>query len=65
MLNALENARREMHTVVPKLQILKELASKVPNNANLAIEAGYQVLVYRKTDKRYLGPYPLTRVDFT
>lgn len=62
-MQALECAPKEMATRTPELRIRKELLSRVPRNAAVQIVAGEKVRVYRETDRPYVGPYPVTRVD--
>lgn len=41
------------------------MLSKVPRNVDLVIQRGDLIRVYRETKKKYLGPYPVSRVDGT
>ena len=38
------------------------MISQVPRNADLTLKPGDKAHVYRETDKRYMGPYPVLRV---
>eukprot|EP00171_Calliarthron_tuberculosum_P022791 IDg22791t1 len=62
-MKALAAARTEMATITAELRVRKALMSKVPRNADLILHPGDQVRVYRETDKKYVGPYPILRVD--
>ena len=62
-MNALISARQEMATITAELRVTKALRSKVPRNADLVIFPGQRVLVWRESDKKYIGPYPVIRVD--
>ncbi|MEM1283154.1 MAG: reverse transcriptase domain-containing protein [Chlamydiota bacterium] len=62
-MRALEVARAEMSTVTSELRIRKAMLSKVPRNADLVLNPGDMVRVFRETDRKYLGPYPVIRVD--
>ncbi len=39
------------------------LASRVPRNADLTIEPGDKVRIYSESEKKYVGPYPVIRID--
>ncbi len=52
-----------MATIVSELRVQKALASRVPRSAELKIEPGDKFRIYRETDKKYIGPYPVIRVD--
>lgn len=60
-IDAMSRARQEMDTVVAEIRIRKALASRIPRNADLSIEAGDKVRVFRETDNKYLGPYQIGR----
>ncbi len=60
---AISRARREMATIVSELRIRKALSLRIPRNADLLIEAEDKVSVFRETDNKYVGPYPVIRVD--
>ncbi|MEM6805931.1 MAG: reverse transcriptase domain-containing protein, partial [Bacteroidota bacterium] len=62
-MRAIQIARTEMSTITSELRIRKAMLSKVPRNANLTLKPGEKVRVFRETDKKYLGPYPVVRVD--
>ncbi len=64
-MDAMQSDRREMAIITAELQIRKALSSRVPRNADLVIEVGDLVRVFRENDKRYVGPYPVIRVDGT
>ncbi len=61
--DAMQSARREMAIVTAELRIRKALSSHVPRNADLVVEVGDLVRVFRETGKRYVGPYPVILVD--
>ena len=52
-----------MTTIVSEMRIHKALASRVPRKANLTIEPGDKIRIYRESDKKYVGPYPSIRVN--
>ncbi len=54
-----------MAIITADLRIRKALSSCVPKSTDLAIEVGDLVRVFRETGKRYVGSYPLIRVDGT
>jgi len=60
---ALQEARKEMATITAELRLKKALLSKVPRNADLTVETGDMVRIYRETDKKYIGPFPVIRMD--
>lgn len=62
-MNALESARKEYATITAELRIRKALMSRVPRTTDLVLHPGDQVRVFRETDKKYTGPYPVIRVD--
>lgn len=62
-MKALSEARREMSTITAELRIRQALLSRVPRNADTIIEPGQKVKVYRETDRKYIGPFPVSRVD--
>ncbi len=62
-MDALSRARQEMATIVSEMPVQKALTSRVPRNAELKIEPADKVRIYRETDKKYVGPYPVIRVD--
>ena len=64
-MDAMQAARREMAIITAELRIQKTLSSRVPRIADLVIEVGDLVRVFGETDKRYVGPYPVIRVDGT
>ena len=64
-MDAMQLARWETAIITAELRIRKALSSRVPRNADLVIEIGDLVRVFRDTDKRYVGPYPVIRVDGT
>lgn len=57
------NARKEMATTTAELRLKKALLYKVPRNAELTVETGDMVRIYRETDKRDIGPFPVIRID--
>ncbi len=62
-MNAFSHTRQEMATNFSELRVQKALTSRVPHNAELKIEPGDKVRIYRKTDKMYVGPQPVIRVE--
>ncbi len=46
-MHALSCARQEIATIVAEMRIQKAIASRVPRNAELTIEPGGKVLIYR------------------
>ncbi len=62
-MDSLIRARQKMATIVSELRVQKAVASRVQRNAELKIEPGDKVRIYRDTDKKYFGPYPIIRVD--
>ena len=65
IMRAMQSAWREMAIITAELRIRKALSSRVPRNADLVIEAGDLIRVFHETHKRYVGPYPVIRVDGT
>lgn len=61
-MQALEIARKEYATITAELRIRKALMSRDPRNTDL-ISRQDQVRVFRETDKKYIGPFPVIRVD--
>ena len=58
-------ARRKTAIISTELRIWKALSSRVSRNTDLVIEVGDLVRVFRETDKRYVWPYPVIRVERT
>jgi len=54
-----------MAFITSELRIRKALSSCVLRNADLLIEIFDLVRVVRETEKRYVRPYPVIRVDVT
>ncbi len=50
-------------TIVSEIRVQKAFASRVPLNAELKIEPRDKVRIYHETDKKYVGPYQVIRVD--
>ena len=61
----MQSARSEMAIISAELRIRKALSSRVPRNADLGIEVGELVRVFRETDKYNFGSYPVIRVAGT
>ncbi len=61
----MQAARREIASITTELRIRKALMSCVPRNSDLVIEVGDLVRIFRETDERYIGPYPVIGVDGT
>ena len=59
----MKSARREMNINTAELRIRKAVSSRVPRNPDLVIEVGDLVRVFSETERRYVGPYPVIRVD--
>ncbi len=64
-MDAMHAALREMLIITAELRIRKALSSHVPRNADLVIEVGDLVRVFRETEKRYVGPYTVITVSGT
>lgn len=62
-MRALLHARKEMSTITAELRIRRALMSKAPRNVDIVIEPGDKVRVFRETDRKYIGPFPVIRVD--
>ncbi len=62
-MNALSRTRQEMATIVAETRIHEVLASRVSRTAGSTIQPGDKVRTYHKSDKKYVGPYPVIRVD--
>lgn len=60
---ALQQARKEMATITAEIRIKRALLSRVPRNTDLNLNLGDQVRVYRETDRKYIGPFPVIRTD--
>ncbi len=54
----MQSARSEMAIISAELRIRKALSSRVPRNADLVIEVGDLVRVFRETDKATLDLIP-------
>lgn len=59
----LKSARYEAATITAQLRVRKAMLAKVPKNVDLILNCGDMVRVFRKTDKKYLGTYPVDRVQ--
>lgn len=62
-MRALNEARREMASVTAELRIRKALLSRAPRNVDVVLEPGDKVKVYRETDRKYIGPFPVLRIN--
>ncbi len=62
-MDALSLVRQEVAIIVSEMRVQKALTSRVPRNAELKIEPRDKVRIYRETDKKYVGPYLVFRVD--
>lgn len=62
-MKALESPRKKMSTITSELRIRRALASKVPRKADLIVKTNDLVRVYRETDRRYIGPFPVVEVE--
>lgn len=60
---ALNAARQEMAEITAELRIKKALSTRIPRNSDLILTKGDMVRVYRETDRKYVGPYPVSHVD--
>ena len=60
---AMDNARREMDSIVSDLRIKRALSSKTPPGAMRVFHPGELVRVYRERPNMWTGPFPVTRVD--
>lgn len=52
-----------MFIVAAELHIRRVMPSRIPRNADIVIEVGYLVRVYRATNRRYAGLYSVIRID--
>ena len=52
-----------METVVSELRVRQAMLSKIPRCVDTILKPGDLVRVYIETDKKYVGPYPVIRVD--
>ena len=64
-MEALKEARAEAATITAQLRVRKAMLAKVPRDVDLVLKRGDMVRVYRETDKKYTGPFPVERVDGT
>ena len=64
-MEALKNARAEAEAISAKLRVRKAILAKATRNVYLFLHPGDLVRVYRETEKRYTGPYPVIRVEGT
>lgn len=62
-MRALQQARKEMATITAEIRIQRALSSRVPRNTDLELHPGDRVRVYRETDRKYIGPFPVIRAD--
>lgn len=62
-MTALREARSEMETIVSQLRIRRAILAKVPRCSDFVLEPGDMVRVFRESDKSYIQPYPVLRVD--
>ncbi len=60
---AMQKAKSEMETITAALRIRRALLSKVPRNADLKLSIGDKVKIFRESGKKYIGPFPITRID--
>ena len=62
-MKALQQARIEMSTITVDLRIKRAMLSRVSRNTDVIFQPGDKVRVFRKTDRKYVGPFPVIRVD--
>lgn len=62
-MNVLQIARKEMETVVAQLRVRQALNSRIPAAANMIINPGDSIYVFRETDRRYHGPHRVLDVQ--
>jgi len=62
-MRALHEARKEMASVTAELRIRKALMTRAHPNTDIIINQGDKVRVFRETDRKYIGPFPVIRVD--
>lgn len=62
-MRALHEARKEMSIITAELSIRKALMSQRPRNTDLVLELGDKVRVFRETDKKFIGPLSVIRID--
>jgi hypothetical protein len=60
---AMDSARREMDTIVSELRIKRALSSKTPPGAIRVYLPGELVYVYRERPAKWIGPFPITKID--
>lgn len=60
---ALKTARAEMEQITAELRIRKALLSRVPRSADIVFSKGQLVRVFRESDSKYVGPYPIIRIE--
>lgn len=59
----MEQALKEMEVETAQLKIRKVLNLRIPRNTDLILHQGDKVKVFRESDKKYIGLYPVVRVD--
>ena len=64
-MKALEAASTEMATVTAELRARTAMLKKMPRNVDLVLSPGDKVRVFRGPNNRYIGRYPVIRVDGT
>lgn len=62
-MKTLHDARKEMTTKIAELRIKHTLLSRVSKNADLMLETSDRVCVYKKTDRKYMEPLSVVRID--
>lgn len=62
-MKALSEARREMASVTAEIRIRKALLSNAPRNTDVIINLDDKVRVFRETDRKYIGPFPVIRTE--
>ena len=56
-------ARAEMAQITAEDRIRRALKGKLPPNARITIKAGDLVRVYREDSRKWVGPFPVVRVE--
>lgn len=62
-IHTLYETKKEMASITSELRIQNALLKRVPRNSNLILEPGDMVRVFRETNRKYMGPFPVIRVD--
>jgi hypothetical protein len=60
---AMDNARREMDTIVSELRIERAPSSKTPPGTIRVYLPGELVYAYRERPAKWIGPFHITKID--